>query len=141
MSAAEFQRTYGNGGTAEPASTAGETSAKPQIRLPRKAQPNKTEAAWIARCEVLHRATPGTRVLYESLTLRLPSGARYTPDVVVMHGPAIVEIWEVKGAHVHNARSILAFKEAVAAYPFWQFGFAQCVKGDWRTKTAAAPQS
>lgn len=105
-------------------------TSKPQIRVPKLSSPNKTEASWMERCRTMN---PGCAVLFEPFTLHLPSGTRYTPDVVVMRADTVVELWEVKGKHIHNQRSIHAWKEARAAFPFWKFGFAQLRGTEWST--------
>lgn len=127
MKAAEFKALFGG----KPNFTGGitPTEKKPQIRLPKPVEPNKTEAAFI---EYAKRAYPdGSKVLYEPFTLRLPSGARYTPDVIVVTPDGKIDCWEVKGAHIHNQRSIHAFKEAAAAFNFFGWGFAQKQKSEW----------
>lgn len=124
MTAIEYQRQYGNGAPIV------EATAKAQIRLPKAQAPNKTEAAWIEQAKRHH---PGCEVRYEPFTLRLPSGTRYTPDVVVFarEGGQVLAVYEVKGPHIHNQRSIHAFKEARAAFAFWPFRFAQLTKNGW----------
>jgi hypothetical protein len=109
------------------------TDVRPQIRLPKLAQPNKTEAAWME--QLRRRYHPAiTTIQYEPVTLRLPSGTRYTPDFMVHQSTTnMVEFWEVKGPHIHNPGSIRAFKEARAAFPFWSFKFAQKSKDGWKT--------
>jgi hypothetical protein len=106
---------------------------KPQIRVPKKRGPNKTERAWMDR--LLRNREEIHHVLFEPFTLHLPSGTRYTPDVVVLTKGSglVVAIWEVKGKHIHNQRSIHAWKEARAAFPFWSFGFAQLRGTEWHT--------
>lgn len=103
----------------------------PQIRMPKHPEPNKTEEAWMEQAKRIH---PGCTVRFAPFKLRLPSGCQYTPDVVVTSADGrVVAIYEVKGAHIHNERSIHAFKEAAAAYPEFKFHFTQLVKGVWRT--------
>lgn len=102
MSAAEFRATYG-GGTGLKA----DPERKPQIRLPKAREPNKTEAAWM---NVAKSIWPGKTILYEPFRINMPSGTGYTPDIVVMDGPTVIAVCEVKGAHIHNANSIRAFK-------------------------------
>ncbi|MEZ0277113.1 MAG: hypothetical protein ACAH88_19540 [Roseimicrobium sp.] len=134
ISTAEYRRRYADAcvkADVVPSSSARpRANAAPQIRVPKLRQPNKTEAAWMARLKVLHPNADCT-VLYEPFTLRLPSGTRYTPDAVVLCGSAIVEVWEVKGAYLHNAAFLRAWKEARAAFPFWRFGFAQLRGTEW----------
>lgn len=143
MTAKQFQRLYGSRVDAEFDRRDGKPAAKPQIRLPKKREPNKTEAEWMDRLRRTNCDHPGFTVLYEPFTLRLPSGTRYTPDVVTIQGRVegyeiapipmgcICTIYEIKGARVHNPASIRAFKEARAAFPFWIFRFAQKTKGGW----------
>lgn len=83
-------------------------------------------------------STPGSVVKYEPITIRLPSGCSYTPDVAVFHPDGILELWEVKGAFIHNQRSILAFKEALAAFPMFTWGFAQLTKSGWAIEKVIA---
>lgn len=100
---------------------------KPQIRLPKKREPNKTEAEWMRICE-----GGNCKVLFEPFALNLPGGVKYTPDVVVVSSEGrIVEIYEVKGGHIHNPGSLLRFKAARAEFPFWKFVFAQKRKDGW----------
>lgn len=127
MTSAEFKRRFGGGlGLSTDPEIAKE---KPAIKWPASSEPNKTEAAWM---EVARRIWPDCAVLYEPITLRLPSGTRYTPDVVMMRGKEIVALCEVKGAHIHNERSVHAIKEARSAFRMWDFYFCQLVKGEWR---------
>jgi hypothetical protein len=129
MTAAEYRRREG---------LSVETTAKPQIRIPAPVTMNKTEAAWMEQLKrKFHPAI--TTILYEPITLRLPSGTRYTPDFMVYQSTTQhVSLYEVKGPHIHNPRSIHAFKEAKAAYPFWTFIFAQKTKDGWATTEASA---
>jgi hypothetical protein len=134
MTAAEFRRRHG-GGIAK-----GE--ARPQIRMPKHPDPNKTEAAWMARCAVEFTAEL-YEIRYEPFTVRLPSGTRYTPDVVVFNKKtgAVVRVFEVKGKHIHSKSSLEKFKAAVAAFPFWRFGFAQLRGTQWAVEYAGGANS
>ncbi len=137
LSAAEFQQQFGtpmknqivNSKKAE-VSKMDELlgkKQKPQIRLPKKREPNKTEAEWMRICE-----GGNCKVLFEPFALNLPGGVKYTPDVVVVSSEGrIVEIHEVKGGHIHNPGSLLRFKAARAEFPFWKFVFAQKRKDGW----------
>ncbi len=121
ISAQEYRRRVG-------ASPADPPFAKPQIRLPRPVSMNKTEAAY---GEILKREFPGARLLFEPITFHLPSGTRYTPDWIVAGDERIILVVECKGAHIHSAASLRAFKEARSAFPFWRFRFAQKTKEGW----------
>lgn len=141
MTSAEFRRRQG----LEPHVA---SDHKPQIRLPKGRAPNKTEALFERWLESQWRSGTLAKFFYEPITLHLPSGTRYTPDWwVISVAPSnyptqeeklsqgvVLEVWEVKGAHIHNSASIRAFKEARAAFPFWSFKFAQLVKGEWRVE-------
>lgn len=128
FSAAEYVAQFGGGLIVGSVGRA----PKAQIRIPKQSGPNKTEREWMERCANLW---PGAKVLYEPMTLKLPSGTRYTPDVVVVAASGEIKaIYEVKGAHIHNARSKHAYKEAVAAFPFWSFQFAQKTKAGWAVR-------
>jgi hypothetical protein len=125
MSAAQFQKEFGYPPPDAP------PTAKAQIRMPAPVKMNKTETEWMEHAKRRH---PGCTVHGQMITLRLPSGTKYTPDVVVMvNGNVIVAMYEVKGPHIHNQRSIHAFKEAKSAYPHWQWIFAQKTKAGWAT--------
>lgn len=138
ISAAEFRRMNNlpppgaTSGKMEGSASSATKQMKPQIRLPKLGdEMNKTEAAWY---EQLKRRWSEYSVIYEPFTLRLPSGTRYTPDfVVIAVDGRILEIWEVKGGHIHNDASLRAFKEARAAFPFWNFRFAQKRGTEWTT--------
>lgn len=103
------------------------TESKPAIRLPAAAVPNKTEARFEQYARALWKPS---WMQYEPLTLRLPSGTRYTPDWCCVVIDKFV-ICEVKGPHIHSAASLRAFKEARAAFPMWSFIFAQWKGGEW----------
>lgn len=112
--------------------TAALKQGKPQIRVPQARTPNKTESGWMQQLQVQY---PAALVSFSPFSLNLPSGTRYTPDVVVIDRTTgrVHEIWEVKGKFIHNQRSIHAWKEARAAFPFWRFGFAQLKGTEWHT--------
>jgi hypothetical protein len=104
----------------------------PAIRLPKAKEPNKTEARFM---EYATRYWPGRRMEFEAITFRLPSGTKYTPDVLV-HPGDLADLRfvcvEVKGPFIHNARSLHAFKEARSAFPGFVWVFAQYRGGEWQ---------
>lgn len=109
---------------------------RPQIRLPKKREPNKTEAEWMRMVAIMPNGQQPDAVLFEPWSLNLPSGTRYTPDVVLIERADVgisVTCYEVKGAFIHNQRSIHAFKEARAAFPWMEFVFAQKRESGWTT--------
>ena len=128
LSSTEFQKRYG-GVTDELIA-----ESRPQIRMPKKRLPNKTEAAWGRQLLSRWKDYPDYEWGYEHITLLLPSGTRYTPDWMVVNRKTgcIIEFWEIKGGYIHpKGGSIRAFKEARSAFPFWSFRFAQLRKTEW----------
>lgn len=104
---------------------------RPSIRLPKEAEPNKTEAEY---GRILQVQFPGKTILYEAVTFRLKCGARYTPDWTVWIGPTILLAVECKGAFRLGSadRSNLAFKSAIAEFPNIRWRHAQKSKDGWK---------
>jgi len=109
------------------------TAKKPSIRVPRQRHPNATEARWLTD----HRHLwPGADFRYEAVSFRLPSGCLYTCDWSIWEWDRLVAAVEVKGAFLgHSARSVLAWKEAVASWPAVRWIFAQWKDGEWAETT------
>lgn len=129
MTAKEYQLRYGNGKPDQVQGTPGKERPRAQIRIPKKRTPNKTEREFL---EIAARLHPDCTIYYEPFTLHLPSLTKYKPDVVAIHPLGqIMRIYETKGPHIHNQRSIHAFKEAITAFPFWEFTFAQKTRAGW----------
>lgn len=128
MSSKEYRQRMG----LAPSDGATVAKAKPQIRIPKPRRMNKTEAEWMEHLKRKYHPAI-TTIRYEAITLRLPSG-RYTPDFFVHQSTTNnVEFWEVKGPFIKNPASIRAFKEAIIAYPMFNFYFAQKLKTGWTT--------
>jgi len=108
--------------------------SKPQIRLPKAPQPNKTEARFM---EYAKRLWEDSDVRFQPMRFWLPSGCYYRPDVMIIpHKNAMhqrIIFAEVKGPHIHNPRSIHAFKEAASAYQCFLWVFAQWRDNQWVT--------
>lgn len=129
MTAAEYQALYGT-------SVQGHTTGpkkKPQIKIPKLGwdKANKTE---LSARDYLQAINPEANLRYEAITLTLPSGSKYTPDimrVIETKSGSSITFFEVKGPHIHNQRSIHAFKEARSAFPFWSWIFMQHRGGQW----------
>lgn len=140
MSAYEFQQRWGHPSqrpsSIKPPSTEA-TPPKAKIRLPKLLSANKTEQEFINRAaELLPGHYPELQAQFSPLTLILPSGTRYTPDIVFWDGNKIVAMVETKGSHIHNPTSLEKFKSARAAFPQLQFYFAQKLKTGWSVITA-----
>lgn len=127
MSSAEFQKRHGGGAVAVV-----NPKAKAQIRIPKKRSMNKTEEEMFNSLQSRYDSRM-FEVAYEPFTLLLPSGTRYTPDIVIIdrRNGAIQQVIEIKGPRVHNSASIRAFKEARAKYTYWLFVFLQKTKDGW----------
>ena len=96
------------------------------IRTARR-EPNKTEAEY-------NRRYLGGLGKYESVSLRLPGGSRYTPDWQSVGADGRVTFHEVKGSYRFGSqgRAATAFRECVAAFP--EFNFIWAVRnadGSW----------
>ena len=102
---------------------------KAAIRATRR-EPNKTEAEY-------NRRYLGGTGKYESVSLRLPGGSRYTPDWQSVGADGRVTFHEVKGSYRFGSqgRAATAFRECVAAFP--EFNFVWAVRnadGTWSLK-------
>ena len=103
--------------------------AKVAIRTKRR-EPNKPEAEY-------NRRYLGGAGKYESVSLRLPGGSRYTPDWQSVGADGRVTFHEVKGSYRFGShgRAATAFRECVAAFP--EFNFVWAVRnadGSWSLK-------
>jgi hypothetical protein len=99
---------------------------KVAIRV-KKRDPNKTEAEY-------NRRYLGGQGKFESVSLRLPGGSRYTPDWQSVGADGRVTFHEVKGSYrLHSqGRAATAFRECAAAFP--EFNFVWAVRnadGSW----------
>ena len=67
---------------------------------------------------------------FESITLVLPGGSRYTPDFLTVDD-GVPTLTEVKGSYrlESQGRALTAFREAAAAFPFFRFVWATEKKG------------
>lgn len=98
-------------------------------RLP-KGRQNQTEAAY--EDKVLKPAMIAGEILwyrFEPVKLRLADKTFYEPDFLVMRKSGALEVHEVKGFWMEDAR--VKIKVAAAQYPF-EFVAIQRVKGQWR---------
>lgn len=125
MSAEDFKRKFGG--------VAVGTVKGPAIRLHGAQRMTKVEVEYE---RILKTEFPAYAVRFEMITLRLPGGSRYTPDLSVWAGNQIVLLVEIKGAYRLGSagRSHMAFNEAIAAFPNLKFRFAQKTKDGWTTK-------
>lgn len=134
MTAAEYQRLYGHGGSGLAAVPSIRQARKGEggTRLPKLPTPNKLEAEWMRLCDSV-----ACQARYEPFTLNLPDGTKYTPDVVTSNFASegiglVITCYEVKGPFEHNDRWKLKFKAARAAFPMFQFAIAKKTDtGEW----------
>jgi len=97
--------------------------------------PNRTEA------EFNEKFLAG-KGRYEAISFRLPGGSLYTPDWFYFDD-GIPTFVECKGsfAFASQSRSATAFRETVAAFPFWNFVWATKKKGGvWDIKKISRKQ-
>lgn len=98
-------------------------------RLP-KGTLNKTEAAYEER--VLKPAVIAGEILwyrFEGVKLRLANKTFYEPDFIVLRKSGELEVHEVKGRWMDDAR--VKIKVAASQYPF-QFIAVTRNRGDWK---------
>ncbi len=106
----------------------------PMVKAACRKQPNKTEQ----RYNIEQLAGKGS---YESVTLRLPGGSRYTPDWVTWDAETgRMTCHEVKGSYRHHSqgRAATAFRECVVAFPHIDFVWAQRQNDCWHVSRARA---
>ena len=77
---------------------------------------NKTEIAYSAYLETLKHAGEIAWFKFEGVKLRLADNTFYTPDFVVMGANGLIEMHEVKGFWLDDARAKI--KIAADMYPF-----------------------
>ena len=84
----------------------------------KRREPNRTEADY-------NKSVLESKGRYEALSLRLPGGSRYTPDWLTLDNGRVT-LHEVKGSYRFGShgRAVTAFREAVAAFPFFRFVWA-----------------
>ena len=100
-------------------------------------EPNKTEAEY-------NRRYLGGAGKYESVSLRLPGGSRYTPDWQSVGADGRVTFHEVKGSYRFHSqgRAVTAFRECVAAFPEFDFTWAvRQADGSWSVKKTRGGQN
>ncbi len=103
------------------------------VRAAKMREPNRTEADY-------NKSGLESKGRYEALSLRLPGGSRYTPDWLTLDSGRVT-LHEVKGSYRFGShgRAVTAFREAVAAFPFFRFVWAvQKRKGEFEITTHGA---
>lgn len=139
LTAAQYRAMMGlvsnpaNGSPGVKSSPLVEKKEQPKIRMPKI--PNQGEFAY---SQLLAREFPHLHIVYEGVSLKLPSGCNYRADWALWAGNAMVMLVEVKGkVRLGSAgKSSHAFKEAVAAYPAIIFRHATRSDGEWNITEA-----
>jgi len=100
---------------------------------------NKLEAAYALILEARKRNGEIADYAYESVTLKLATGVRYTPDFVVWREETlygtwariadVVELHEVKGFMRDDAR--IKLRVAAKQFPYFTFRLCRRLKGSW----------
>ena len=99
----------------------------------RKGEPNKTEAAYARRLELLK--IDGRILWYGFECVKLPLAKRttYTPDFLVVNADCSLSFHEVKGGFI-RPDAMLKLKLAVEKYRMVTFFLCQYTKGQWSTR-------
>ncbi|MFQ0999768.1 DUF1064 domain-containing protein [Gilliamella bombi] len=79
-------------------------------------QMNKTETEYYQYLKTLEQANEITWFKFEGLKFKLANNTTYTPDFVVMNKDGLIELHEVKGFWMDDAR--VKIKVAADMYPF-----------------------
>ena len=79
-------------------------------------QMNKTESEYYQYLKTLERANEILWFKFEGLKFKLADNTTYTPDFVVMNKDSLIELHEVKGYWMDDAR--VKIKVAADMYPF-----------------------
>ncbi len=99
--------------------------AAPSAPLPKPEYKSKTEALRAQALELDRRAGMIRSWAYESETMKLPGGARYTPDFKIEHNDGSISFEEVKGRKGTGFYALpvgkLKVKVAAATRPYWKF--------------------
>ncbi len=77
---------------------------------------NKTEAAYSGVLEALKQSGEVLWWAFEGMTFKLAEGSRYTPDFNVMYPDGRMEMHEVKGRWIDDAKTKI--KVAAEKFPF-----------------------
>ena len=112
-------------------------SPEPPVHTGRRREPNKTEAEY-------NRRFLGGAGKYESVSLRLPGGSRYTPDWQSVAADVRVTFHEVKGSYrfASHGRAATAFRECIIAFPEFDFTWAvRQADGSWSVKKTRGGQN
>jgi hypothetical protein len=83
-------------------------------------QMNQTEARYADQLKLLKIAGEIEEYYYEAIALKLPGGARYCPDFMVIY-PDYIGFHEVKGSYRLDAVGNLKFKQARDLFPFFRW--------------------
>ncbi|MFQ1017915.1 DUF1064 domain-containing protein [Gilliamella sp. BG7] len=79
-------------------------------------QMNKTETEYYQHLKTLEQANEIIWFKFEGLKFKLANNTTYTPDFVVMNKDGLIELHEVKGFWMDDAR--VKIKVAADMYPF-----------------------
>jgi len=93
---------------------------------------NKTEAAYAQLLELRQRAGEILWYKFEGIKLRLADKTFYTPDFAVLAADGVLELHEVKGVWLDDAR--VKIKVAAEIYPL-RFIAVKKTKDGWEEET------
>lgn len=101
----------------------------------RRGTMNKTEARYAVELELGRQNGVLLWWAFEPITLRLATGARFTPDFAVLTSAGALECHETKGGFIREA-AMVRLKVAASLYPF-RFVLVQFTKGTKTERTIA----
>jgi len=97
------------------AASVAETPSGGATRIPCRRVMTETERSFF---DYFCRVSPGAKILFEPLTLRLAGGSRYTPDFLIAVPGKPPVLVEIKGSFrlPSHGRALTAFREARAQF-------------------------
>lgn len=71
------------------------------------------------------------RYAFESVTLKLAAGLRYTPDWRAVDPTSRIQFYEIKGGGPMKDDAVSKLKSAATMYPEYEFWLYRWIKGEW----------
>jgi hypothetical protein len=75
---------------------------------------------------------------YETMTLKLAKGKRYTPDFIIEHVNGRIECLEIKGHHKNLRDSLTHVKWAAQKHPWFRFTIKRRTGRGWESERVEA---
>lgn len=106
---------------------------KARALIPRREYDSKLEERYAWRLEL---EKTGGRIrdhMHHPFRLRLGKGVTYQPDFLIVRLDGVIELHEVKGPYCRD-KGRVKYNAAAERFPWFQFVFVTCSKGDWKTE-------